>query len=102
MRRIRSIFVGLLANLLAGPRLALPAPVSRRAFHVSGDQVLLLLLAAAGTTLLMSYPFGDGPATFDSDMWPVMGSRCLLMTLLYYIVARVQGGSRHLLVLAVV
>ena len=31
-----------------------------------------------------------------------MGSRCLLMTLLYYSVARVQGGSRHFPVLATV
>src|SRR6185437_7596765 len=61
MRRIWSTFVGLFANLLAGLRLALPVPVSRRAFHVRGDQVLLLLLAAAGTTLRMSYRFGDGP-----------------------------------------
>jgi riboflavin transporter FmnP len=102
MRRIWSTVVGLFANLFAGLRLALPLPVSRRAFQVSGDQAVLLLLAAAGATLLMSYPFGDGPATFDSGTWPVMGSRCLLVMLLYYIVARLQGGSRHFLVLAVV
>ena len=102
MRRIRSNVVWLVANLLAGLRLTLPVPVSRRAFHVSGDQAVLLLLAAAGTTLLMSYPFGDGPAIFDGDMWPVMASRCLLVMLLYYAVARVQGGSRRFLVLAVV
>ena len=68
MRRIWSSFVGLFANLSAGLRLTLPVPVSRRAFHVGGDQAVLLLLAAAGTTLLMSYPFGAGPASFDSDM----------------------------------
>jgi riboflavin transporter FmnP len=102
MRRIWSTVVGLFANLFAGLRLALLLPVSRRAFQVSGDQAVLLLLAAAGATLLMSYPFGDGPATFDSGTWPVMGSRCLLVMLLYYIVARLQGGSRHFLVLAVV
>ncbi|HEX6839901.1 MAG TPA: hypothetical protein VF113_00165, partial [Stellaceae bacterium] len=102
MRHLWSTFIGLFANLLAGLRLALPVSANRRAFHVSGDQAVLLLLAAAGAHLLMSYPFGNGPASFDSDAWPVMGARCLLVMLLYYIIARVQGGSRHFLVLAVV
>ena len=102
MRRIWSNVVWLFGNLFAGIRLTLPAPVSRRSFHISGDQAILLLLAAAGTTLLTAYPLGAGPATFDSDAWTVMGARCLLMTLLCYLVARIQGGPRHFVVLAVV
>src|SRR5258708_2306947 len=53
MRRIWSNFVWLFANLFAGFRLTLPAPVSRRSFHVSSDQALLLILAAAGSILLV-------------------------------------------------
>jgi hypothetical protein len=102
MRRIWSNFVWLFANLLAGLRLTLPAPVSRRSFRVSSDQALLLLLVAAGSTLLMTYPFGSGAASFDPDAWAVMGSRCFLAVLLCYIVARIQGQPRHFLALAVV
>lgn len=102
MRRIRSNVVWFFANLLAGLRLILAMPVGRRSFHVDTDQALLLLLAAATTTLLMSYPFGAGPASFDGDAWAVIGARCLLVTLLYYGVARFQGGARHFLALAIV
>lgn len=102
MRRICSNVVWLFANLLAGLRLTLPGPVSRRSFHVSSDQALLLLLVAAGATLLMTYPFGGDAASFDPDAWSVMGARCFLVVLLYYLVARIQGGPRHFVALAVV
>ncbi len=102
MRRIWSNFVGLFANLIAGLRLTLPAPVSRRSFHVSTDQALLLLLFAAGSTLLLTYPFGDRAWSFDPDAWAVMGARCFLALLLCYLVARIQGRPRHFLALAVV
>jgi Peptidase C13 family len=102
MRRILSNFVRLFANLLAGLRLTLPAPVSRRSFHVSSDQALLLLLVAAAASLVAGYPFGSGPAQFDTDAWAIMGARCLLAMLLYYCVARSQRGPRHFLALAVV
>src|SRR5260221_12112569 len=101
MRRIWSNFVWLFANLFAGFRLTLPAPVSRRSFHVSSDQALLLLLFAAGSTLLTTYPFGSGAASFDPDAWAVMSARCLFVVLLYYLVARIQGRPRHFIALAV-
>jgi hypothetical protein len=101
MRRIWSNFVWLLANLFAGFRLTLPIPVSRRSFHISGDQALLLLLAAAGTTLLTAYPFGAGPASFGRHAWAVLGARCFVAVLLYYFIARLQGGARHFIALAV-
>ncbi len=76
--------------------------MSRRSFHVSSDQALLLLLFAAGSTLLTTYPFGSGAASFDPDAWAVMSARCLFVVLLYYLVARIQGRPRHFIALAVV
>jgi hypothetical protein len=102
MRRIWSNFVGLFANLLVGLRLTLPAPVSRRSLHVSSDQAVLLLLLAAGTTLLASYPFGAGPASLRGSAWPVLGARCFVDVLLYYAIARLQGGPHNFIALAVV
>jgi hypothetical protein len=77
MRRICSNFVWFLTNLLAGLRLTLPVLVSRRSFHISGDQALLLLLAAAGATLAAGYPFGAGAASFASHAWAVLGPAAL-------------------------
>jgi hypothetical protein len=101
MRRICSNFVWFLTNLLAGLRLTLPVPVSRRSFHISGDQALLLLLAAAGATLAAGYPFGAGPASFASHAWAVLGARCFAVALLYYFIARLQGGPHNFVALAV-
>ena len=101
MRRIWSNIVWFLANLFAGLRLTLALPVSRRSFHISGDQALLLLLAAGGARLLTSYPLGTGPASFDSDAWVMQGARCFLAVILYYVVTRYQGGPHKFVALIV-
>jgi hypothetical protein len=101
MRRIWSNIVWFPANLFAGLRVTLPLPVSRRSFHISSDQALLLLLAAGGVGLLASYPFGNGPASFDSDAWAIEGARCFLAVILYYVVTRYQGGPHKFVALIV-
>lgn len=101
MRRIWSNVVWLFVNLFAGVRLTLPVPVSRRSFHVSSDQAMLLLLAAAGTSLLTADPFGSGLPSVGRDAWAMLGARSFLSALLFYVVARLQGGAHNFIPLAV-
>lgn len=101
MRRIWSNFVWLFANLLAGLRLTLPVPVNRRSLHINGDQAVLLLLAAAGTTLVTAAPLGGGLPALGREVWTALGARCFLTVLLYYATARLRGGSHNFLPLAV-
>src|SRR2546429_688582 len=55
MSRVGREFYLLLSNVAAGLRLSLPWRLDRRAFHVSLDQLVLLLLAGAGIQMLADY-----------------------------------------------
>jgi hypothetical protein len=101
MRSILSTMVWTLENLFAGFRLALPAPVSRKSFHFSADQALILLVLGAGATLHGHYPFGSTDARLTYSAWAILAARGFFALLLCYLVARFQGAPHTLPALAV-
>ena len=101
MRSVLSNFVWTLQNLFAGLRLTLPAPVSRRSFHFSGDQALILMVLASGAAIVAQYPFGASASSLSRYAWAVLGAQCFFTLLLCYIVAKIQRAPHSLTALAV-
>lgn len=75
--------------------------MGRRSFHISSDQALILLVLAAGATLLGHYPFGTTDARLTSYAWVILAARAFFVFLLYYLVARFQRAPHTLAALAV-
>lgn len=101
MRRILLNFLWTFQNLMAGLHLVLFAPVSRRAFHFSTNQVLILLFLATGAMVLSVYPFTGNAVAFAPNLWTILASRAFLALLLYYFISRFQRAPHTFPALAV-
>ncbi len=102
MRRIWLNLRWFLQNVLGGLRLALPVPVSRRSFHVSGDHALLLVFASIAVEILATQPMPGVLSHFNSFSWAFISLRCFADLVICYLVARIQKMPHTLAAMVVV
>jgi hypothetical protein len=101
MRRILSNGVWTIQNLVAGIRMLLPLAVTRRSFHFSAEQFIILTLVAASIAAVARYPFGAPGASFSRYGLALIGANFFFFLLLCYVIAKIQRAPQSATALAI-